>query len=73
MEDAAMDGEAYGEVYQQRVIPLLLDVAATIKDPKNAGETLYTGDALDGNLTKRALWFALNELGGITIMFPEDY
>jgi len=29
--------------------------------------------ALDGNLTGKSLWMALNDLHGVTIFYPEDY
>ncbi|MGB2985559.1 MAG: hypothetical protein WBE26_06720 [Phycisphaerae bacterium] len=61
----------YGLTYRQRVVPLLQDVAMIAS--KHAGDHIYAGDELYGNLTGRTLWFAMNDLGGITIMFPEDY
>lgn len=67
-----LQGEpVYGLTYKQRVIPLLMDVAMIAR--QNPNENLYCGDALDGNLTGKPLWFGLNDVGGITVMFPEDY
>ncbi|UCC28723.1 MAG: hypothetical protein JSU86_11030 [Phycisphaerales bacterium] len=56
--------------YRQRVVPLLMDAALIVQaDPD---EWLYT-KGLQGDLTSKTLWIARNELGGLTIMFPEDY
>ena len=71
---AELEGEEpYSLKYQQRVVPLLNDVAMVCKTPEAQNDSLYTGNQLDGNLTGEKLWFAMNELPGITIMFPEDY
>ena len=35
-------------------------------------EYLWT-KGLEGNVTRNKLWIALNDAGGITIMYPEDY
>ena len=70
---AELEGqEPYSLRYRQRVVPLLMDVELVLSRPENANDRLYTGNQLDGNLTGRQLWFAMNEIGGITIMFPED-
>ena len=67
-----MKGEpAYGMSYKQRVVPLLLDVQMICR--KHAGDHMYAGTELDGNLTGQRLWFAVNDCGGITVMFPDDY
>lgn len=60
------------QAYRQVAIPLMMDVIAVTQNPKNAGESMYTGNDLDGNVTGRTLWFAMNGIGGITVMFPED-
>ena len=67
------DEKPYSLKYQQRVVPLLMDVAMVCRTPEAQNDSLYTGDQLDGNLTGKKLWFALNEIDGITIMFPSDY
>ena len=56
--------------YEQVAFPLMMDVINVGK--ANAGESKYTGDDLDGNVTGETLWFAMNELNGITVMFPSD-
>lgn len=61
------------QAYLRVAIPLMTDVVMVAKSPKNAGESLYTGNDLNGNVTGKTLWFAMNGLGGITVMFPEDY
>jgi len=64
--------EKGGRTYEQIAIPLMMDVIAIAENPKNAGESLYTGNDLEGNVTGKTLWFEMNGLGGITVMFPED-
>ncbi len=59
---------------EQAIIPLFQDAvmlfrAAQKKDPN---EYLVT-KGLEGNVTGKDLWVAMNEYGGLTIMFPEDY
>ncbi len=67
-----LQGEpVHGLTYKRRVVPLLMDVVLVAR--KYPTESLYTGNELDGNLTGKRLWFAFNDLGGITVMFPEDY
>ncbi len=58
------------KAWLQIAIPLMMDVVMVAKN--NPGESLYAGDDLDGNVTGKTLWFAVNGLGGITVMFPED-
>lgn len=58
----------------QAIIPLFQDAvlvfrAAQKKDPN---EYLVT-EGLEGNITGKTLWVAANEVGGLTIMYPEDY
>ena len=67
------DEEPHSLKYRQRVIPLLMDVQMVCGTPEAKNDSLYTGDQLDGNLTRQKLWFAINDIGGITIMFPSDY
>ncbi len=56
--------------YRQRVVPLLMDAAMVIQGRPD--DHLWT-EGLEGNLTGSTLWIARNDLGGFTIMFPEDY
>ena len=56
--------------YRQRVVPLLMDAAMIIKGRPD--DHLWT-EGLEGNLTGKTLWIARNDVGGFTIMFPEDY
>lgn len=58
------------QAYLQVAMPLMMDVVMVAE--QNPGESLYTGDDLNGNVTGKTLWFAMNGLGGITVMFPED-
>lgn len=59
----------------QRIIPLFQDAVLAMRAAiaKDKDEYLVTSNVLDGNITGKKLWIALNEFGGITIMFPEDY
>jgi len=66
------DGIDTAQAYLQVAIPLMMDVVMVSRDPRNRGETLYTGNDLEGNVTGKTLWFAANQSGGITVMFPED-
>ena len=50
---------------------LFLDAALTIM-PGDEEEHLWT-DGLEGNVTGKTIWMARNELGGLTLMFPQDY
>ena len=57
----------------QAIIPLMDDAimlmrAARQKDPD---EYMVT-EGLEGNITGKTLWVAMNEVGGLTIMYPED-
>lgn len=56
--------------YRQRVVPLLMDAAMIIQGRPD--DHLWT-EGLEGNLTGSTLGIARNDLGGFTIMFPEDY
>ena len=67
------DGIGEAQAYLQVAMPLMMDVVATAKKPANRTESLYTGNELDGNVTGKTLWFGMNQGGGITVMFPEDY
>lgn len=58
--------------YRQRVVPLLMDAAMIIQACTDPEEYLWT-KGLEDNLTGKDLWIARNDLGGFTIMFPEDY
>ena len=58
--------------YRQRVVPLLMDAAMIVTGCRDPEEYLWT-KGLEGNLTGKSLWIARNDLGGFTIMFPEDY
>jgi hypothetical protein len=62
--------EATALRWKQRVVPLLMDALMIIR--ANPDDYLWT-NGLDGNLTGRELWIALNDIGGFTLMFPEDY
>ena len=52
------------------MIPLLQDALMICKAKPN--DHLWT-KGLEGNVTGKDVWIALNERGGITLMFPEDY
>ena len=54
----------------QRAIPLLMDAAMIVK--RKPDDRLWT-DGLFGNVTGRDVWIARNELGGLTLMFPDEY
>ena len=59
-----------GRTYLQKAIPLIQDALMICKaDPT---DHLWT-KGLEGNVTGKTVWIGLNELGGITLMFPEDY
>ncbi|MCH7720389.1 MAG: hypothetical protein IH988_05290 [Planctomycetes bacterium] len=59
------------EGYERAIHVLFLDAALTIM-PGDEEEHLWT-DGLEGNVTGKTIWIARNELGGLTLMFPEDY
>ena len=59
-----------GLTYLQKMIPLLQDALMICR--ANPNDHLWT-NGLEGNVTGRDVWIALNERGGITLMFPEDY
>ncbi len=64
------DGITQKRAYLQIAMPLMMDVVMVAR--KNPGKSLYTGDDLNGNVTGKKLSLAMNGLGGITVMFPED-
>lgn len=59
-----------GRTYLQRAIPLIQDALLICRGRPN--DHLWTA-GLEGNVTGRDVWIGLNERGGITLMFPEDY
>lgn len=70
---AAIETVQDQRTYAQRAIPLLQDAALIVlaglkRDPD---ETLWTR-GLYGNVTGREVWIGLNDLGGFTLMFPEE-
>lgn len=65
----AIEQHADSRTYDQRVIPLIMD---GIRITRRHRDDLHT-KGLEGNITGRELWIASNELGGYTILFPEDY
>ena len=73
-EDGGCHLSCKGKEYKQRVVPFIMDAvmivrAGLVKDPD---EMLWTR-GLEGNLTGRDdVWMELNDIGGFTMMFPED-
>jgi hypothetical protein len=74
MEKVNFEAKKYGinksRSYMQIAFPLMMDVIMVAK--QNPNESLYTGNALEGNATGKTLWFGMNGIGGITVMFPEE-
>lgn len=67
-------GRGMKRTLDQAVIPLMMDAARIVQRSIAAdglAESLWT-KGLEGNVTGKELWMALNDLGGLTIMFPED-
>ena len=64
------DEDYPGLGWKQRVVPLLMDAGLIVR--RRPDDHLWTM-GLEGNLTGKTLWIGLNELGGLTLMFPEDY
>ena len=57
--------------YARAIHVLFLDAALT-STTGDVDEHLWT-EGLEGNLTGETIWVARNDLGGLTLMFPEDY
>ena len=64
-----LDADTDDQTYLQTVIPLIMDALMICRARPH--DHLWTR-GLDGNVTGRDVWIALNGLGGITLMFPED-
>ncbi len=59
-----------GRTYAQKAVPIIRDALMVCRSDPD--EHLWT-KGLEGNVTGREVWVSLNESGGITLMFPEDY
>ncbi len=68
--DREADVDEDGRTYLQKMVPLLQDALMVCR--ANPNDHLWT-NGLEGNVTGKDVWIALNERGGITLMFPEDY
>jgi len=66
--EAAIEGSE--RTYDQAAIPFIMDAAMVAQAKPD--DYLWT-DGLEGNVTGSKVWVQLNEKGGLTIMFPEDY
>jgi hypothetical protein len=67
---AAIEAKDDGRTYAQKAIPLLMDAAMIVR--AQPGDHLYT-KGLFGNVTDKEVWIGANELGGFTLMFPDEY
>ena len=65
-----LDADTDDQEYLQKVIPLIQDALMICRARPH--DHLWTR-GLDGNVTGRDVWIALNGRGGITLMFAEDY
>jgi len=62
--------EGTERTYKQAAIPLMMDAVMLAKaDPHGTP----WNDGLEGNVTGKPVWVALNEKGGLTLMHVEDY
>lgn len=72
----AIDEIDDGRTFEQKAVPLLMDALMIVKSkPRTKDGTtrrIWT-KGLKGNVTGRDIWIGLNDIGGITLMFPEDY
>lgn len=62
--------DGLGRTYAQAVIPLLMDAVMVVKSKPR--EHLWT-KGLEGNVTGKKVWITINDLHGLTLMFPEEY
>lgn len=57
-----------GRTYDQRLVPLLMDCIMAVQAKKNPDFPIVLKDTVADEV-----WVMPNELGGMTVMNPEDY
>lgn len=57
-----------GRTYDQRLVPLLMDCIMAVQSRGKKGSTIVLEHTVAGTV-----WIMPNELGGMTVMNPEDY
>lgn len=70
IEDAIKDTQ---RTYEQALVPFLQDCIMLVQgDMERDPNKMKWYDVLDGNVTGRNVRIGLNDMGGFTVMFPED-
>lgn len=63
--------EADGRTYMEKLGPLLLDASLAVKEPIEKGSDDWP--VVLEHTVAGTVWIMPNELGGITLLKPEDY
>lgn len=67
---AACDKDKHGRTYDQCLVPLLMDCIMEAQNPRNKKKKPPL--VLEGTIAGK-VWICPNEMGGMTVMTPEEY